>query len=133
MRVNPPRKLRIPRDLANKALAGIGQLESVKSVVLFSADGFEQASYSADAATSARLAAIGSSLAALGSAIAGEVGMRDFERTTIETQDGTVIITRVEGNKNLSVAVVADPKAMLGQLLWATRRCCMELSQLLTE
>lgn len=131
MRMNNARRVRVPRELTNKALADVGALEGVQSVVLFSSDGFELASHSTDAATSSRLAAIGSSLAALGSAIAGEAGMRDFARTTIETEDGTVIIMRVDGSETVSIAVVAGPKAMLGQLLWATRRCCVELAKVL--
>lgn len=131
--MNTKRWGRVPRELARKTLADVGELTGVQSVVLFSSDGFELASHSADAATSARLAAIGSSLAALGSAISGEAGMRDFERTTIESEDGTVIIMRVDGSDAMSMAVVAGPKAMLGQLLWATRQCCEELGKIMAE
>lgn len=133
MRMNPKRWGRVPRELARQTLQSIGNLPGVQSVVLFSSDGFELASHAADSAASARLAAIGSSLAALGSAISGEAGLRDFERTTIESQDGTVIIMRVDGSDAMSLAVVAGHQAMLGQLLWATRQCCQELGKLMTD
>jgi predicted regulator of Ras-like GTPase activity (Roadblock/LC7/MglB family) len=74
-----------------------------------------------------RIGAIGSSLAALGTAISAEAGLREFDRTTIESQDGIVIIMRVDGTAAMSLAVVAGKTAVLGQLLWATKQCCLAL------
>lgn len=133
MRMTTKQWGRTAREMARKHLETVGALAGVKSVVVFSSDGFELASHSIDPALSVRLAAIGSSLAALGSAIAGEVGMRDFDRTTIETQDGTVIIMRVDGTDAVSLAVVAGSQALLGQLLWATRQCCQDLGNMMNE
>lgn len=122
---------RVPRELARKALESYREIGGVQCAVLFSADGFELASYAADAAASSRLAAIGSSLAALGSAISVEAGLADFQRTTIESRDGTVTIMRVGSTGSMSLAVVAGRNAVLGQLLWATQRCSQTLAALM--
>ena len=87
---------RASRDLAKKQLEMLGSIAGVQSAVLFSADGFEIASHATDASAASRLAAIGSSLAALGVAISAEAGLQEFERTTIESKNGTVMIMRVE-------------------------------------
>lgn len=124
---------RLSREFARRELATLMETAGVKSAVLFSADGFEIASQATDAAAAARLAAIGSSLSALGSAIAAEAGLRDFERTMIESSDGTVLIMRVHGTRAMSLAAVADHGAVLGTLLWATQRCCEALGRIAGE
>lgn len=121
---------RVSRELAKKLLETLGDISGVQNVVLFSADGFEIASHGADSATTARLAAIGSSLSALGSAISSEAGLRDFDRSTIESSDGTVIIMHVGDGTGMSLAVVSGKNAVLGQLLWATKRCCQALQKI---
>lgn len=124
---------RVPRELARKVLETYRDVTGVQCAVLFSADGFEIASHAADAAASARLAAIGSSLAALGTAISAEAGLHEFERTTIESRNGTVTIMRVGDGGAMSLAVVANKNAVLGQLLWATQRCCQALAKVVNE
>jgi predicted regulator of Ras-like GTPase activity (Roadblock/LC7/MglB family) len=119
---------RAPRELARKVLETYREVGGVQCAVLFSADGFELASYATDATASARLAAIGSSLAALGGAISAEAGLAGFDRATIESRDGTVTIMRVGSDGSMSLAVVAGRNAVLGQLLWATQRCSQALA-----
>jgi predicted regulator of Ras-like GTPase activity (Roadblock/LC7/MglB family) len=119
----------VSRDVLNRLLGTLGEVAGLKSAVLFSPDGFEIASYGADAAMSARLAAIGSSLAALGTAISSEASLGAFGRTTIESSEGTVVIMRVDGADAASLAVVAAKGAVLGQLLWATHQCCTSLAR----
>lgn len=122
---------RVSRELAKKILETLGDITGVRSAVLFTADGFEIASHAADAATSARLAAIGSSLSALGTAISAEAGLKDFDRSTIESNDGTVVIMHIGNGSAMSVAVVATKEAVLGQLLWAIKRCCQALQKVM--
>lgn len=119
---------RVPAEVATRLLQVYRDIAGVQSAVLFSADGFELASYSADEAAAARLAAIGSSLAALGGAISAEAGLDDFTRATIESRRGTVTIMRAGNDGAMSLAVVAGRTAVLGQILWATQRCCEELA-----
>lgn len=133
MRMNTRRWGRPMRELADRHLETVMALAGVRSVVLFSADGFELASRSLDSEASVRLAAIGSSLAALGTAISGEAGLRDFERTTIEGADGTIVIMRIDGSDAMSIAVVASRGTTLGRLLWATQHCCRELGKAINE
>lgn len=124
---------RATREIAKQHLETLGRVGGVQSAVLFSADGFEIASHATDATVAGRLAAVGSSLAALGSAISREAGLDDFERTTIESRTGTVTIMRIDSEPPMSVAVVANRTAVLGQLLWATRQCCQALARLMNE
>jgi len=131
--MSPQRVRRASRELARQPLETLGSVTGVQSAVLFSADGFEIAAHAADSAAARRLAAIGSSLAALGSAISAEAGLHEFERSTIESKDGSVTIMRVEGEQAMSLAVVAGRNALLGQLLWATRQCCQELARLIHQ
>ena len=123
----------VPIEPVMKLLDALGGVGGVRSAVLFSSDGFEIAALSADANASARLAAIGSSLSALGSAISSEAGLSEFDRTTIESPDGTVIIMRVRADQALSLVVVAGKRVMLGQLLWATQNCCQAIGKLLQK
>ncbi len=123
----------VPIEPVRKLLDVLGGVGGVRSAVLFSSDGFEIAALSVDANASARLAAIGSSLSALGSAISSEAGLREFDRTTIESPDGTVIIMRVRADQALSLVVVAGKRVMLGQLLWATQNCCQAIGKLLEK
>ena len=124
---------RVSRELMKKPVSALGEVAGVQCVVLFSSDGFEIVSHAANAAASARLAAIGSSLSALGSAISAEAGMREFDRTTIESQDGTVIIMRINSAAAMSLAVVGGKNAVLGQLLWATKQCCQALGNVVEK
>jgi len=125
------RMSRVSREVARKQLELLGQVGGLRSAILFTSDGFEVAAHAADADASARLAAIGSSLAALGSAIAGEAGLSDFERTIIESRDGTVIIQRVGTARMMSLAAIADRHAVLGKLLWGVQQTAEALATLL--
>lgn len=122
---------RVVREVLRRLLEPLGELAEVRGAVLFTPDGFEAASFSIDEEASARLAAIGSSLAALGSAISAEAGLRNFDRSLIEGEDGVVMITRVNGDAGLSLAVIAGKNAVLGRLLWASNRCCAEVDKAL--
>ena len=123
------------KQMARRVLETLREVRGVQSAVLFSADGFEIASYCADAAASSRLAAIGSSLAALGAAISEEAGLHDFQRATIEGDAGTVMIRRVgaQGASSMSLAIVAGRNVVLGQLLWATQHCCKAIEKVVVD
>ncbi|WP_395683922.1 roadblock/LC7 domain-containing protein [Dokdonella sp.] len=125
------RPAKLSRELARKVLESFREVAGAQCAVLFSSDGFEIASYATDANASARFAAIGSSLAALGTALSTEAGLGEFGRVTIESEGGAVTIMRVGSGQSMSLAVVANRNAVLGQLLWTTQRCCQALAKLL--
>jgi predicted regulator of Ras-like GTPase activity (Roadblock/LC7/MglB family) len=125
------RPAKLSRELARKVLESFREVAGAQCAVLFSSDGFEIASYATDANASARFAAIGSSLAALGTALSTEAGLGEFGRVTIESEGGAVTIMRVGTGQSMSLAVVANRNAVLGQLLWTTQRCCQALAKLL--
>jgi predicted regulator of Ras-like GTPase activity (Roadblock/LC7/MglB family) len=123
--MSAPRFGRVATGVAQRQLEAFGQgTPGVVSAVLLSADGFEVASVQVGKGGAARLAAMGSSLSAIGSAIAREAGIVECHRMIIEAERGTVVIMQVpESKPPMSLAVVSDGAAVLGQLLWAAQQC----------
>lgn len=104
----------------------------IKSVVLSSLDGFEIAKFPDDAAKASKLAAMGSSLNALAYALAREGGMRTVRNVLIETADGNVVVCAVSAaGSNATLSLFADNNAVLGHLLWVTKRVCQEIVDIL--
>lgn len=98
--------------------------------VLSTSDGFEVASYRADHAISAKIAAMGSSLQALSDAITREAGLKGSRKLVIETDDGCVLAIGIADTKPaMSLVVVADKSASLGHLLWSAKICCSSVSR----
>lgn len=96
--------------------------------VLSSGDGFEVASYRAERATSAKIAAMGSSLQALSEAITREAKLHGARKLIIESDDGSVLSLGIADSKPvLSLVVVADKSASLGHLLWSAKICCTSI------
>ena len=130
-----PRFGRVATGMAQKLLDAFGHsTPGVVSAVLLSADGFEVASLQLGKGGAARLAAMGSSLSAIGAAIAREAGIVECGRMIIESESGTVVIMQVpESKPPMSLAVVADGAAVLGQLLWAAKQCCGAIGRAFKE
>ena len=116
---------------SNEQLARFGrETPGIALAVLSSGDGFEVASYRADRATSARIAAMGSSLQALSEAITREAGLTGGRRLIIESDDGCVLAIGIaESRPALSLVVVADKSASLGHLLWSAKICCTSVGR----
>lgn len=117
-------------SIAQKQLEQFGQeTKGVTSAVLLTNDGFEIASLHLDADSASKLAAMGSSLAAIGQAIAKEASFKECSRMIVESEEGVVTVMEVRGvSPPMSLAVVANDASILGQLLWASRECCRNLS-----
>lgn len=120
-----PRFGRVATGLAQKLVDAFAQATpGVVSAVLLSADGFEVAAVQVGKGGASRLAAMGSSLTAIGSAIAQEAGIVACRRMVIEAESGTVVIINIpEAKPPMSLAIIADQKAVLGQLMWAAKSC----------
>lgn len=121
--------------IAAEQLARFGrETPGIGLAVLSSSDGFEVASYRADSAVSARIAAMGSSLQALGEAITREAGLKGARKLVIESDDGCVLAIGVaESKPALTLVVVADKSASLGHLLWSAKICCTSVSRALKD
>ncbi|HEX6833418.1 MAG TPA: roadblock/LC7 domain-containing protein [Rudaea sp.] len=120
--------------VATEQLAKFGRdTPGIALAVLSSGDGFEVASYRAERAVSAKMAAMGSSLQALSEAITREAGLKGARRLIIESDDGCVLALGVADSKPaLSLVVVADKSASLGHLLWSAKICCTSVSRAIT-
>jgi predicted regulator of Ras-like GTPase activity (Roadblock/LC7/MglB family) len=125
-----PRFGRVATGVAQKHLDNFGSgTPGVVSAVLMSSDGFEIASLQVGKGGAARLAAMGSSLTAIGSAIAREAGIVECNRMIIEAESGTVVVMNIPDSKPpMSLAVVSNGAAVLGQLLWAAKNCCVAIA-----
>lgn len=125
-----PRVSRVARTAAQKCLDEFGtNTRHVRSAVLLSADGFEIAALRLDHHGASRMAAMGSSLAAVASAITQEAGLSGFERMLVESEAGIVLVLHVPAAlSTLAFVVVAEKKAVLGQLLWSSAACVAAIS-----
>jgi predicted regulator of Ras-like GTPase activity (Roadblock/LC7/MglB family) len=102
----------------------------VAAVVLTSGDGHEVAAHRVEKAAAAKLAAMGSSIQALGDALTREAGVPGLRNLVLEAEKGTVLVMAVPGARpRLTLAVVAQPDATLGHLLWSARVCCQALGR----
>lgn len=126
---------KVAAGMAQKHLDAFSQATpGVVSAVLLSADGFEVASVQLGKGGAARLAAMGSSLSAIGSAIAREAGIVDCNRMIIEADSGTVVVMNIHDSRPpLSLAVIANGNAVLGQLLWSAKNCCTAVARAFRE
>lgn len=124
---------RMLQELAKKHLAQLAETPGIQALVLFSDDGQEVASHAVSTVAAGRLSAIGSSLAALGVALCAEAGLGDTQRTVVESSLGTVMIVRLGSTPAMSLALVADRKAVLGRLIWATQHSCDHLRTIVHE
>ena len=79
-------------SVSSEQLAKFGsETPGISLAVLSTTDGFEVASYRADHAVSAKIAAMGSSLQALSEAITREAGLKIGRKLIIESDDGCVL------------------------------------------
>ncbi len=123
-------KLVCSRHLAEFSAASSG----VVFAQLTTNDGFELAAHPAAGGSRTKLAAMGSSLQALSEAIVIESGQRRARNVIIESDDGHLAVMAVPGiQPGMSLLVVANKTAVLGQLLWAARNCCSTLGTLLAN
>jgi predicted regulator of Ras-like GTPase activity (Roadblock/LC7/MglB family) len=129
--MNTPRFKKKLIDVSAEQLARFGgETPGINLAVLSTTDGFEVATYRADHAVSAKMAAMGSSLQALSEAITREAGLKAGRKLIIECDDGCVLaIGLADTRPAMSLVVVADRSASLGHLLWSAKICCGSISR----
>jgi predicted regulator of Ras-like GTPase activity (Roadblock/LC7/MglB family) len=128
---NAPRFGQKLTSTATEQLAKFGrETPGIGLVVLSTIDGFEIATYHAEHAVSAKMAAMGSSLQALSEAITREAGLKAARKLIIESDDGAVLALGINDCKPaMSLVVVADKSASLGHLLWSAKLCCASMTR----
>lgn len=121
---------KVGTSIATKQLEKFGQeTKGVTSAVLLTNDGFQVASLHLNDESASKLAAMGSSLAAIGQAIAKEASLKECSRMVVESESGVVTVMEVpDVSPPMSLAVIANDKTVLGQLLWASKECCRSLA-----
>lgn len=75
----------------------------------------------------ARLAAICSSIIALSHALVVESELGEPENFLIEAKRGKILLFTIDSTPKLSLAVIAKPTAMLGQVLFHSKSCASEI------
>ena len=106
----------------------MSQTSGVTAALVATADGFEIASVLHQTLSAEKMAAMTSSILALGEAVLAEAELSDCQNVVIESRNGMVVMLAIGDPRNeLLLSVIADRNAMLGQVLWAARRCCEQI------
>lgn len=130
-REHPP-SLRQHPDLVQQCAVQLqwfmSQTSGVTAALVATTDGFEVASVLHQTLSAEKMAAMTSSILALGEAVLSEAELTDCKNVVIESGDGLIVMLAVGDTRSeLLLSVIADKNAMLGQVLWAARRCCEQI------
>ena len=108
----------------------ISQTAGGTAALVATTDGFEVAAVTHQSLSTEKMAAMTSSILALGEAALGEANYDGCQNVVIEANSGLIVMLAVgEQRKELLLSVIADKNAMLGQVLWAARRCCERIRE----
>lgn len=102
----------------------------VRSATLASTDGLTIASTLSRSQEADRIAAMSGSISALAGALTRETGHNAPERVILESSDGRIVAMSVPAaTGEMVLAVVADPSALLGKLLWSCNAAVQALCE----
>ena len=108
----------------------VSQTSGVTAALVATTDGFEVASVLHQTLSAEKMAAMTSSILALGEAVLAEADLDNCKNVVIESGTGLIVMLAIDDPGNeLLLSVIADRNAMLGQVLWAARRCCEQVRQ----
>ncbi|RYY91843.1 MAG: hypothetical protein EOO24_30430 [Comamonadaceae bacterium] len=108
----------------------MSELRGVRAVVIATEDGFELAGRMENNAQVARLAALASSLAALGALAGEESNLGACDNVTIEAAQGHLVMVQARhAEVDLIVSVVTSRDAIIGQVLYLSKRVAAGLRQ----
>jgi predicted regulator of Ras-like GTPase activity (Roadblock/LC7/MglB family) len=100
----------------------------VRAVVLADRQGKVRASVLRDPLPVQTLAATANTLLSAARDLLSQAQRGECEHLTIESADGVIVAMSVgDARGRLLLCVATDTSAMLGQVLWASRRCCLQL------
>lgn len=111
----------------------VSEVHGIVAAQLTTADGFEVATHSGtmEPGNAAKLAAMGSSLWALSQAVSSSTQIGGSRNLVVEGEQGHVLLMAVpETRPALSLLVVTNQSAILGQTLWTARNTAREVSEL---
>ncbi len=106
----------------------VSETIGVTAALVATTDGFEVASVLHQSLAQEKMAAMTSSILALGEAVLAEAELSDCQNVVIEAAGGLIVMLAIgDARGELLLSVIADRNAMLGQVLWAARRCCEQI------
>jgi len=119
------------RDAAGQVVDQLVEaVGAVRAVVVSSEDGFELVSRAPDKSHVSRLSAMASSMTALGAMAGEECEIGGFRSITLEAEDGFILMLLAQHpDGNLILSVIAESKAVIGQVLLYSKRAVMQLQQ----
>ncbi len=112
----------------------VSDVPGIVMAQLMTADGFEIASHIGPmgAGIAPKLAAMGSSLWALSQAVSASTQIGESRNLVVEGSKGHVVLMAVPDTRPaLSLLVVTNPSATLGQTLWTTKNTALAISKLI--
>jgi len=114
-------------QVIDKLVEAVG---AVRAVVVSSEDGFELVSRASDKSHVSRLSAMASSMTALGAMAGEECKIGDFRSITLEAEEGFILLLQARRpDGNLILSVIAESKAIIGQVLFYSKRAAEQLQQ----
>ena len=106
----------------------LGATPGIQAAILLSGTGAQVSSARLHSGVQVPTATMASSMLALGAAMAFEAGLGACRNAVIEAADGQVVLLSVDADPAEGLlCVVTDRDAMLGEVLWAARRCCQQV------
>lgn len=99
----------------------ISEVEGVSAVVVSTADGFDVVSVLRGNVEASRIAAMASSISAIGAVVSQEAGLGNSKSVIIDTDAGFAVVYSVRRpDADLVINVIANSRAVLGQVTWRT-------------
>jgi uncharacterized protein len=122
------------RELAQQeAQIMLDSLTGVVAVIVATEDGFDVASATFTDIDPARIAAMASSISAIGAVVSQEASLGRSKTVTVNTDDGFALFSAVyRDDVVLVVNVIANPSAILAQVLHRCGECVRRLSAVST-
>jgi predicted regulator of Ras-like GTPase activity (Roadblock/LC7/MglB family) len=131
--------LSIPQTVANPELVRIvaqqqaelitEEIDGIQAVVVATIDGFEIASVIRSALQAPRISALASSIAAIGEVVSSEAQLGSVRSVTVDTGSGAAMIYTIRGGESAFVLIViADSRALIGQIAYRTAAAARSIS-----
>lgn len=107
----------------------VQEIEGVQAVVVATIDGFEIASEIRSALQAPRISALASSIAAIGEVVSSEAQLGSVRSVTVDTGAGAAMIHTIrQGAESYVLIVIADSRALIGQIAYRTAAAARAIS-----
>jgi predicted regulator of Ras-like GTPase activity (Roadblock/LC7/MglB family) len=108
----------------------MADVEGIQAVVIATADGFDVASQTREGIDPERIAAMASSIAAISQVVSHEAQLGRSRSVTIDTDAGFAVVYNIHRSDiDLVINVVANERALLGQVIYRTAAAARMLAE----